>query len=74
MKARIVKTGNSRAVIIPASVASELGWEVGDEIELEPMAEGVALTRSSGKRRSISAIGRRILRESADVFRELAKR
>lgn len=74
MRAKIVRTGNSRAVVIPAAVAAELGWEIGDEVELEPMASGLALVNPSRDRRSIASIGRRILRDNLEVFSELARR
>jgi antitoxin component of MazEF toxin-antitoxin module len=74
MRAKIVKTGNSRAIVIPAAIAAELGWEIGDEVELEPMASGLALSHPSRNRRSIASIGRRILRDNIEVFEELAKR
>lgn len=73
MQTKIVQTGHSRAIIIPAPIANDLGWEVGDTVHVTPLATGVAITPSA-TRRSIRSVARRIMQEHDSVFRELASR
>jgi antitoxin component of MazEF toxin-antitoxin module len=72
MKTRVIKTGNSRAVLVPASLADSLGWEPGKEVELSPLAGGFAV-REPGKRNVARAV-KRVIRDHEGLFRELARR
>jgi antitoxin component of MazEF toxin-antitoxin module len=57
--------------MIPASVMRDYGWEVGDIVELQPMANGVAAIETT-KRKSIAKIAQRLVRENIDLVRRLA--
>jgi hypothetical protein len=40
---KVVRVGNSRAVLIPMSIAKALGWEIGSTLSLEPADKGIRL-------------------------------
>jgi len=73
MRIRVTSTGKSAALVVPAGLLRELGWSVGDEVEVHPMLTGVSYV-TPGKGRSMRDIGRKILRKYPEVFAELAKR
>jgi antitoxin component of MazEF toxin-antitoxin module len=73
MHTKIVQTGNSRAVIIPAALANQLDWNPGDVVDATLMATGLTITPPATAR-SIRSVARRIMRERDEVFRELASR
>jgi antitoxin component of MazEF toxin-antitoxin module len=76
MKAKIVKHGNGRAVMIPAAIANSLGWQIGKSVELEQLASGVAVrspaerTRDRDFRRALAEV----FRVHDSTFRDLADR
>jgi len=72
MKTKIVKHGNSRAVVIPAAVADELGWEVGKPVEADLLANSILL--HPPKRRSIMKSYARVVLAHDELFRRLADR
>ena len=72
MKTKVVRAGNSRALIIPSGVADELGWNVGKEVELEHFAS--ALVVRTAPRRSWKRVMARVVRDHEQLIRELAKR
>ena len=48
---RVVRVGNSRAVLIPAIAARELGWEPGTELTLDADEDGkVRLEKREAKK------------------------
>lgn len=73
MQTKIVRSGNSKAVIIPAEIARALGWDIGDKIDLQHLATGIMLADPK-KGRSARSIGREIMREHAELFQALADR
>jgi antitoxin component of MazEF toxin-antitoxin module len=72
MRSRFVRLGNSQALMIPIEVMREHGWEVGDEVELEPMASGLAVVEV-GKRKDIGNLARRFVRAHRELIERLAK-
>jgi putative addiction module antidote len=70
----IRKTGNSIGIALPAETRIRLGLEVGQELTLVELADGIKLVkRNLELERQINA-ARDVLREQADVLQELAKR
>lgn len=72
LKTKIVRTGNSRAVILPASILESQELDAGDEVEIEELVSGVVVRPIP--RRSFRSAGRRAIRDHQEIFRELAKR
>ena len=72
MKARIVRVGNSQALMIPAALMRDYGWSVGSSVEITPMASGIAAT-SEKAAVSIAKIAARLVRENKDLVIRLAK-
>jgi len=50
MNAKIAKYGNSLTVRLPATVARELDWREGDEVNLRRIDDGIALERPARSR------------------------
>lgn len=71
MKTRIVKVGNSNAIILPAQAVRERGWETGDEVDLEGLTNGFVVLESR-KRRDILGIVRKLVAENRGLVRRLA--
>lgn len=71
MKTRIVRVGNSNAIILPAQVVRERGWETGDEVDLEGLTNGFVVLESR-KRRDILGIVRKLVAENRGLVRRLA--
>ena len=71
MKARFVRAGNSQGMMIPIEVMRERGWEVGDEVEIEPTAGGLMVFSGKG-RKDIAKIAQPLVRENIDLVRRLA--
>ena len=72
MKARLVRIGNSQGFMIPIELMREKGWQVGDEVDIEPMASGLALV-AVGKRKDIGQLATRFVRENHEFIEALAK-
>ncbi len=68
------KQGNSVGVTLPAETRIRLGLEVGQELTLVEMADGIKLVKRNLKLERQMQIARETLREQADVLQELAKR
>jgi putative addiction module antidote len=70
----IRKNGNSVGIALPAETRIRLGLEVGQELTLVELADGIKLVkRNLALERQMEA-AREVLREQADVLQELAKR
>jgi antitoxin component of MazEF toxin-antitoxin module len=68
------KQGKSVGVAIPAETRVRMGFEVGQELTLIELADGIKLVkRNLGLERQL-ALAREVLREQADALQELAKR
>jgi len=72
MEAKFVRVGNSQALMVPAAVMRAHGWEVGDIVELQSMASGLAVIDPS-KRKPIAAMARRFVRDNQELIERLAK-
>ncbi|MBS1053459.1 MULTISPECIES: AbrB/MazE/SpoVT family DNA-binding domain-containing protein [Gluconobacter] len=68
------KQGNSLGVTLPAETRIRLGLEVGQELMLVEMADGIKLVKRNLKLGRQMEMARETLREQADVLQELAKR
>lgn len=68
------KQGNSVGVTLPAETRIRLGLEVGQELTLVEMADGIKLVKRNLKLERQMQMAREMLREQADVLQELAKR
>lgn len=70
----IRKNGNSVGIALPAETRIRLGLEVGQELTLVELADGIKLVkRNLALERQLEA-AREVLREQADALQELAKR
>lgn len=72
MKTKIVRHGNSRAVVIPVAVADNLGWKVGKQLEVDQLANSLVLRQP--QRRSILQAYERVVRSHDELFRRLSHR
>ncbi|MBE7619356.1 AbrB/MazE/SpoVT family DNA-binding domain-containing protein [Komagataeibacter sp. FXV2] len=70
----IRKQGNSVGVTLPAETRIRLGLEVGQELTLVEMADGIKLVKRNLKLERQMQMARETLREQADILQELAKR
>ncbi|ATI11985.1 MULTISPECIES: AbrB/MazE/SpoVT family DNA-binding domain-containing protein [Acetobacter] len=68
------KQGNSVGVTLPAETRIRLGLEIGQELTLVEMADGIKLVKRNLKLERQMQMARETLREQADVLQELAKR
>lgn len=68
------KQGNSVGITFPAETRIRLGLEVGQELTLVEMADGIKLVKRNLKLERQMQMARDTLREQADVLQELAKR
>ena len=70
----IRKTGNSIGIALPAETRIRLGLEVGQELTLVELSDGIKLVKRNLELERQMAAARDVLREQADVLQELAKR
>lgn len=68
------KQGNSVGLTLPAETRIRLGLEVGQELTLVELADGIKLVKRNLKLERQMALAREVLREQADALQELAKR
>lgn len=64
----------SVGVTLPAETRIRLGLEVGQELTLVEMADGIKLVKRNLRLERQMQMARETLREQADVLQELAKR
>jgi antitoxin component of MazEF toxin-antitoxin module len=70
----IRKQGNSVGIALPADTRIRMGLEVGQELTLIELADGIKLVkRNLALERQLQS-AREVLREQADALQELAKR
>jgi len=70
----IRKQGNSVGIALPAETRIRMGLEVGQELTLIELADGIKLVkRNLALERQLES-AREVLREQADALQELAKR
>jgi putative addiction module antidote len=70
----IRKNGNSIGIALPAETRIRLGLEVGQELTLVELADGIKLVKRNLELERQMAAAREVLREQADALQELAKR
>ncbi len=68
------KHGNSVGVTLPAETRIRLGLDVGQELTLVEMVDGVKLVKRNLRLEHQMQMARETLREQADVLQELVKR
>ncbi len=66
--------GNSVGVAIPAETRIRMGLEIGQELTLIELADGIKLVKRNLELERQLAAAREVLREQADALQELAKR
>lgn len=72
IKTKIVRTGNSAAVILPAAVLEAKGMKIGDDLEIEELMTDLVLHVPG--RRSLPRALDRVVRDHGDVLKKLASR
>lgn len=70
----IRKQGNSIGVSFPAETRIRMGFEVGQDLTLVELADGVKLVKRNLVLEQQMQLAREVLREQADTLQELAKR
>jgi antitoxin component of MazEF toxin-antitoxin module len=68
------KQGNSVGVSFPAETRVRMGFEVGQELTLIELADGIKLVKRNLALERQLTLAREVLREQADALQELAKR
>lgn len=68
------KNGNSVGIALPAETRIRLGLEVGQELTLVELADGIKLVKRNLELERQMEAARSVLREQADALQELAKR
>ena len=67
------KQGNSLGVTFPAETRVCMGFEVGQDLSLIELADGVKLVKRNLKLERQMQLAREVLREQADALQELAR-
>ncbi len=70
----ICQQGNSIGVTFPAETRIRMGFEVGQDLTLVELADGVKLMKRNPVLERQMQLAREVLREQADTLQELAKR
>jgi bifunctional DNA-binding transcriptional regulator/antitoxin component of YhaV-PrlF toxin-antitoxin module len=73
MKLEIRKVGDDTVIVVPAEVASELGWDPGDVCEGEVHGDVLRVVRTETKHAGAMRIARQIMEEYRETFEKLAK-
>lgn len=68
------KQGNSIGLTFPADTRIRMGFEVGQDLTLVELADGVKLVKRNLALERQMQLAREVLREQADTLQELAKR
>ncbi len=67
------RQGNSVGVIFPAETRARMGFEVGQDLTLIELADGVKLVKRNLKLERQMQLAREVLRDQADALQELSK-
>lgn len=73
-KVTLRRQGNSVGVTFPADTRVRMGFEVGQDLTLIELADGVKLVKRNLALERQMQLAREVLREQADALQELAKR
>lgn len=68
------RQGNSVGVTFPAETRIRLGLEIGQDLTLVELADGIKLVKRNLVLERQMALARQVLHEQADTLQELAKR
>ena len=68
------KQGEAIGITIPDETRIRMGFEVGQSLTLVELEDGVKLMKGDPELEQQLQVARRVLREQADVLRQLAKR
>ena len=68
------KQGNSVGITFPTETRVRMGFEVGQDLTLVELADGVKLVKRNLRLERQLELAREVLREQADALQELAKR
>ncbi len=68
------KQGNSIGITFPAETRIRMGFEVGQDLTLVELADGVKLVKRNLRLERQMQLAREVLREEADILQELASR
>jgi putative addiction module antidote len=70
----IRKQGNSVGITLPTETRIRMGLEIGQELTLIELADGIKLVKRNLALERQLNLARDVLREQADALQELAKR
>jgi antitoxin component of MazEF toxin-antitoxin module len=73
-KVTLRRQGNSVGVTFPADTRVRMGFEVGQDLTLVELADGVKLVKRNLVLERQMQLAREVLREQADALQELATR
>jgi len=73
-KVTLRRKGNSVGVTFPADARIRMGFEVGQDLTLVELADGVKLVKRNLALERQMQLAREVLREQADALQELASR
>ncbi len=73
-KITLRRQGNSVGVTFPADTRVRMGFEVGKDLTLVELADGVKLVKRNLVLERQMQLAREVLREQADALQELATR
>jgi len=73
-KVTLRRQGNSVGVTFPADTRVRMGFEVGQDLTLVELADGVKLVKRNLVLERQMQLARAVLREQADALQELATR
>ena len=73
-KITLRRQGNSVGVTFPADTRVRMGFEVGQDLTLVELADGVKLVKRNLALERQMQLAREVLREQADALQELASR
>ncbi len=73
-KVTLRRQGNSVGVTFPADTRVRMGFEVGQDLTLVELADGVKLVKRNLALERQMQLAREVLREQADALQELASR
>ncbi len=73
-KITLRRQGNSVGVTFPADTRVRMGFEVGQDLTLVELADGVKLVKRNLVLERQMQLAREVLREQADALQELATR
>jgi len=73
-KVTLRRQGNSVGVTFPADTRVRMGFEVGQDLTLVELADGVKLVKRNLVLERQMQLAREVLREQADAMQELATR